>query len=53
MILQILDSITFSILRSQFDLILNLFLHLFFKAQVAMPFKQYNIWPFSSLTCES
>ena len=37
MIFQIIDFITFSILRSQFDSILNVNIY-FFKAQVAMPF---------------
>ena len=36
-ILQILDSITFSILRSRFDSILDFYIY-FFKAQVATPF---------------
>lgn len=36
-ILQILNSITLSILRSRFDSILDFYIY-FFKAQVAMPF---------------
>ena len=36
-ILQILDSITFSILRSRFDSILDFSIY-FFKTQVALPF---------------
>ena len=37
-ILQILDSIQFSILKSRFDSILDFYIYLFFSAQVAMPF---------------
>ena len=36
-VLQILDSITFSILRSRFDSTLDFFIYLF-KSQVAVPF---------------